>query len=255
MLIVISPSKTLNFDIHPQTEIFSQPDFITESAGLIEVLRKYSPPRLQKLMGINSNLAQLNAARYMDWNLPFNPENAKQAILVFKGEVYNGLKSETLSESDLLFSQDRLRILSGLYGALRPLDLMQPYRLEMGTKLKVKAKKDLYQYWGLKLSGHINGLMESTCQKYLINLASSEYFKALNPKILKAKIITPTFKDYKNGTYKFITFYGKKARGMMVRFIIRNRIDDAERLKLFDEDGYYYNHQQSEGNSWVFTRG
>jgi len=255
MIVVISPAKTLNFDIHPQTEIFSQPDFTSEAAGLIEVLRKYSPPRLQKLMGINSNLAQINASRFMDWNLPFGPENAKQAILVFKGEVYNGLKAETLSESDLVYSQDHLRILSGLYGALRPLDLMQPYRLEMGTKLKVKGKEDLYQFWGSKLTGHINALIESASQKYLINLASNEYFKTLNPKTLKAEIISPTFKDYKNGTYKFITVYGKKARGMMVRFIIKNRIEEVEKLKLFDDDGYYYNHQLSEGNNWVFTRG
>jgi len=255
MVIVISPAKTLNFDIQPQTEIFSQPDFTNESAGLIEVLRKYSPSRLQKLMSINSNLAQLNASRFMDWTLPFSPENAKQAILVFKGEVYNGLKADTLTESDLEYSQNHLRILSGLYGALRPLDLMQPYRLEMGTKLKVKTKKDLYQYWGLKLTEHVNALMESTNQKYLINLASNEYFKSLDPKKLKAEIITPTFKDYKNGTYKFLTVYGKKARGMMARFIIKNRIEEVEKLKLFEEDGYYYNDQLSQGNNWVFTRG
>lgn len=255
MVIVISPSKTLNFDIQPQTEMFSQPEFTNESAGLVEVLRKYSPARLQKLMNINPNLAQLNATRFMDWTLPFSPENAKQAILVFKGEVYNGLKADTLSESDLEYSQNHLRILSGLYGALRPLDLMQPYRLEMGTKLKVNRKNDLYQYWGSTLTEHLNSLLQSTRQKYVINLASNEYFNALDPNKLKAEIITPTFKDYKNGTYKFLTVYGKKARGMMARFIIQNRIDEIEKLMLFDEDGYYYNDQLSEGNNWVFTRG
>ncbi|MCF8364276.1 MAG: peroxide stress protein YaaA [Bacteroidales bacterium] len=255
MVVLISPAKTLNYNIQPQTSIFSLPDFLHESGQIVDVLKKYSPSRLQKLMSINPDLATLNATRFMDWMLPFTPDNAKQAIMVFNGEVYNGLKANTLTEADLLFAQDRLRILSGLYGALRPLDLMQPYRLEMGTSLKVKRKKNLYDFWGNKITGHINTLLESTGAKYLINLASNEYFDAINRKKIKAEIITPVFKDYKNGGYKFLTVYGKKARGMMVRFIIKNRVEDAEQLKLFDDEGYFYNDKLSEGNNWVFTRG
>lgn len=255
MLIVISPSKTLNVEIVPQIPIFSQPDFVDEAAGLVSMLRKYSPAMLQKLMQINPKLAELNANRYLEWQQPFTPENAKPALLTFKGEVYNGIKAETMSEEDMLFLQDRLRILSGLYGALRPLDLMQPYRLEMGTKLKVKRKKDLYHFWGLKITDHINDALRNSGQKYLINLASNEYFNALDVRKINAEIITPTFMDFSGGKYKFITVYGKKARGMMVRFIAQNRIEEVEKLKLFDEKGYYYNDQLSEGNNWVFTRG
>lgn len=255
MVIVLSPAKTLNSDIRPQTAHFSQADFLKEASELVEVLRKYSPSRLQELMKINPKIAELNATRYMDWQLPFTPENASPALLTFKGEVYNGLKAETLNEDDLLFAQDHVRVLSGLYGALRPLDLMQPYRLEMGTKLKVKRKKSLYEFWASKITNHINHLLESTDQKYLINLASNEYFGALDPKKIEAEIITPTFKDYSGGTYKFLTVYGKKARGMMTRFIVENRIVEVEKMKLFDEGGYFYNDRLSEGNNWVFTRG
>ncbi len=255
MVIIISPSKTLNFDIQPPTRIFSLPGFTKQAETLVEVLRDYSPARLQKLMNINADLAGLNVSRYADWHLPFTPDNAKQALLVFKGEVYNGLKAETLSEADLLYAQDHLRILSGLYGALRPLDLVQPYRLEVGTKLKVKSKKDLYDFWGNQITDHINQLLHATGQKYLINLASNEYFKMLDKKKIQAEIITPAFKDYKNGEYKFLTVYGKKARGMMVRFILKNRIEQAEKIKLFDDDGYYFNDRLSKGSNWVFTRG
>jgi uncharacterized protein len=255
MLIVISPAKTLNYNIQPQTGHFSQPDFIEEAAQLVDVLRKYSPEKLQKLMNINSKLANLNATRYMEWQLPFTTQNAKPALLVFNGEVYNGLKAETLSEDDLIYAQDHLRILSGLYGALRPLDLMQPYRLEMGTKLKAKRKNDLYHFWSSKITTHIKSHLESTGQKYLINLASDEYFKSIDASKLRAEIITPIFKDFSGGTYKFITVYGKKARGMMARYIIQNRIENAEQLKLFDEEGYFFNEWLSKGNEWIFTRG
>lgn len=255
MIILLSPAKTLNFDIKPQTDNFSQPDFTSEAETIVNVLRKYSPARIQKLMRINPKLAQLNASRYMEWHLPFMPDNARQALLVFKGEVYNGLKAESLTEADLLYAQDHLRILSGLYGVLRPLDLMQPYRLEMGTNLKVNRKKDMYHFWGDKLTGHLNELLEGTDQKYIINLASDEYFNAIDPGKLNAEIIKPVFKDNSNGTYKFITVYGKKARGLMARFIIKNRIEKAEKMKLFDEEGYYYNDQLTSGNTWVFTRG
>jgi len=255
MVIIIAPAKTLNFDIQAQTKKFSLPDFAIESAQLVEILRKYSPSGLQKLMKINPDLAALNATRYLKWGLPFSPENAKQALLVFNGEVFNGLKALSLSEADLLFAQDRLRILSGLYGALRPLDLIQAYRLEMGTRLKVNRKNNLYQFWGSKITGHINDLLQSTNQKHLINLASNEYFKVLDKAKIDAEIITPVFKDFKNGEYKFITVYGKKARGLLARFIIENRIADVEKIKLFDVEGYYYNHHLTKGNNWVFTRG
>jgi hypothetical protein len=255
MLIVISPAKTLNAEVNPQTTVFSQPDFMDEAADLVAVLRKYSPTKLQKLMRINPKLAEHNATRYLDWHRPFTPENATPALLTFKGEVYNGIKAETMRDEDLLFLQDRLRILSGMYGALRPLDLMQAYRLEMGTKLKVKRKKDLYHFWGSKITDHINKALANSDHKFVINLASNEYFNALDVRKIDAEIITPTFMDFSGGQYKFITVYGKKARGMMVRFIAQNRIEEVENLKLFDAEGYYYNDQLSEGNNWVFTRG
>jgi len=255
MLILISPAKTLNYNIQPQTGNFSQPDFTEEAAQLVEVLRKYSPKMLQKLMNINGNLAEINATRFMEWSLPFTSENAKPAMLVFNGEVYNGLRAETFSEDDLIYAQKHLRILSGLYGALRPLDLMQPYRLEMGTKLKVKRKSDLYQFWGSKITRHIKDMMETNDLKYLINLASNEYFKSIDTSKLPVQIITPTFKDFSGGVYKFLTVYGKKARGMMARYIIQNRIEEVDQLKLFDEEGYFFNERLSNGNEWVFTRG
>lgn len=255
MLIVISPAKTLNFNIQSPTRHFSLPDFDREAAELVDVLRTYTPEQLQKLMRINSKLATLNATRYMEWHLPFTTENAQRALPVFNGEVYNGLKAATLQEADLIYAQDHLRILSGLYGALRPLDLIQPYRLEMGTKLKVKNHNDLYSFWGNKITTHLRQLMEGTGQKYLINLASNEYFKSIDTTQLPATVITPVFKDFSGGTYKFLTVYGKKARGMMARYIIENRIEDAEQLKLFDAEGYYFNEQLSKGNEWVFTRG
>jgi hypothetical protein len=255
MLILLSPAKTLNYDIQPQTETFSQPVFTGEAEILVNQLRKYSPAQLQKLMHINPDLASLNVQRYQDWRLPFSFENAKQALLVFKGEVYNGLKADTLSEDDLLFAQDHLRILSGLYGALRPLDLMQPYRLEMGTKMKVGRKKNLYDFWGDKITDHVMQCIQSSQQKILINLASNEYFKSLDVSKSDARVITPVFKDFKNGVYKFITVYGKNARGMLTRFILKNRLTDVEQIKLFDEAGYYYNDRLSQGDEWVFTRG
>ncbi|NCA86063.1 MAG: peroxide stress protein YaaA [Clostridia bacterium] len=254
MLVVLSPSKTLNFDFDPPKK-FSHPDFASKAAEVVTVLRKYSPKGLQKLMHINPQLAQLNAQRFGEWHLPFTIENSRQAVLVFKGEVYNGLDAETMTAQQLDFAQDHLRILSGLYGILRPLDLMQPYRLEMGTDIKIKRKKNLYEFWKKNVTAHISQLLQSCDQPLLINLASDEYFKAIDTAALKAQIIQPQFKDMSGGKYKFITMYGKKARGMMTRFIIENEITDADQLKLFDDDGYYYNDQLSSGNKWVFTRG
>lgn len=255
MLVLLSPSKTVNFDIQPPTSHFSIPDFTDEASEIVEKLRKFSPAELQKLMKINSKLAELNASRFLNWQLPFTPENAKPALLVFKGEVFNGITAETLSEEDMLFAKDRLRILSGFYGALRPLDLIQPYRLEMGTKIKINRKKDLYDFWRTKLTKHVIELLKKSKQKHIVNLASDEYFSVLNQRQLNATVVKPVFKDFHNGEYKFITVYGKKARGLMVRFILQNRMEEVEQLKLFDTDGYFYNDQLSEGNNWVFTRG
>jgi cytoplasmic iron level regulating protein YaaA (DUF328/UPF0246 family) len=254
MLVVLSPSKTLNFDFHPPSK-FTEPEFADEAAEVVAVLRKYSPNALQKLMKINPQLAQLNAQRFGEWHLPFTTENSRQAVLAFKGEVYNGLEAETMTQKQLDFAQEHLRILSGLYGILRPLDLMQPYRLEMGTDVKIKRKKNLYEFWKKNVTAHISQLLQSYDKPLLINLASDEYFKAIDTTALKAEIIQPQFKDMSRGSYKFITMYGKKARGMMTRFIIDNKITEADQLKLFDNDGYYYNDQMSSGNKWVFTRG
>lgn len=255
MLIILSPSKTLDFDLKPQTDVFTQPQLLEQAAELASLLKEYTPSQLRKLMKINEKLADLNVQRYQDWHTPFGTDNAKQAVLVFKGEVYNGLNADLLTKDDLNYAQDHLRILSGLYGVLRPLDLMQPYRLEMGIKLKTKKGIDLYTYWGDQITEAINSTLDATGQKYLINLASDEYFKVLNKEKLKAEIVTPAFKDYKNGSYKFMTVYGKKARGMMARFILRKRLTDVEQIKLFEEDGYYFNEQMSEEKTWVFTRG
>lgn len=255
MLILLSPAKTLNFNIQPQTKNYSAPLFPDKAKELVQLLRKFSPPQLQKLMSINPKLADLNVQRYLDWELPFTPDNAKQSLLVFNGEVYNGLKAPTLSAEDLDYAQERLLVLSGLYGALRPLDLMQPYRLEMGTKLKSKKGNDLYAFWGDQITAYVNQQIKAGGHKFLINLASDEYFSVLSKEKLNADIITPQFRDFSNGSYKFLTVYGKKARGMMARFIIKNRIEEVEQLKLFDENGYYFNEQLSEGSTWVFTRG
>jgi cytoplasmic iron level regulating protein YaaA (DUF328/UPF0246 family) len=255
MLILISPAKTLDFDVPDLQVPSTQPEFLDEAQLLVDKLKKYNPSKLQQLMRINPKLADLNAKRYMDWHQPFTEENAKPAILVFKGEVFTGLKAEELSADDLEFSQDHLRILSGLYGVMRPLDLIQPYRLEMGTKLKTRKGEDLYQFWGSKITESIGRALKEAGQNLIINLASNEYFNSIDKAKLGADIITPTFKDFSKGQYKFITVYGKRARGMMARFIIRNRIVETDRLKLFDEDGYYYNDKMSNDKNLVFTRG
>lgn len=252
MLILISPSKTLDFSRNIITPENTMPDFLTEAEELITELRKYSTSRLSKLMTVSAKLAELNYDRYQSWSLPFNAENSRQALLAFKGDVYDGLNAETFTESDFIFAQEHLRILSGLYGILKPLDLIQPYRLEMGTQLKTKKWKDLYDFWGSKISDKIN---DSLKDELLINLASNEYFKAVKKKNIQARIITPIFKDYKNGSYKFLSFYGKKARGLMASFIIKNKLTDPEQLKLFDMDGYYFNDKMSSADEWVFTRG
>jgi len=253
MLIVISPAKTLDFETLPVTQEFSEPDYLEQSALLIEKLKNYSVIDIASLMNLSDKLAGLNLARYQTWQLPFNLDNAKQAVLAFKGDVYTGLDAETLDPQGFNFAQTHLRILSGLYGILRPLDLMQPYRLEMGTKLVNKKGKDLYQFWGSQLREAIES--ETALEDgVLINLASNEYFKALQAKQLNVRIITPVFKDLKNGQYKIISFYAKKARGFMSRYIIDHQINDPEQIKSFDSDGYHFSSELSKGDDWVFTR-
>lgn len=254
MLIVVSPAKTLDFETPPTVTEFSQPRFLDHSAKLVEEMRKMAPQDISNLMGVSDKIASLNAARYEQWQQPFTLDNAKQAVLAFKGDVYTGLDASTLTDDDLNFAQSHLRILSGLYGVLRPLDLMQPYRLEMGIKLANDAGKDLYSFWGEQLTESLNKELANEEPSVLINLASNEYFKSIKPKSLTADIITPVFKDEKNGKYKIISFYAKKARGLMTRYIIENRIDSPEALKDFNYEGYYFVPAESSDKKWVFYR-
>ena len=254
MLLVVSPAKTLDYDTPAVTRTCSQPDFLDRSQELIEALRQLSPADIGSLMSISDKLAQLNAARFEAWQTPFTQQNAKQAVLAFKGDVYTGLDAETLTEKQLAFAQTHLRILSGLYGLLRPLDLMQAYRLEMGRKFANPRGKDLYHFWGNLITEKLNEELGSEKNPVLVNLASNEYFKAVKPKLLKARLVTPVFKDRKGDKYKIISFYAKKARGLMCRYVIDNSITEVERLKDFDYEGYSYNEAMSSESEWVFTR-
>ena len=254
MKIVISPAKTLDFETAPVTEQFSQPDWLDDSQQLIDELKHLSQADIATLMKLSDKLAALNMARFGSWSTPFTRDNAKQALLAFKGDVYTGLDAEAFSEQDFTFAQQHLRILSGLYGLLKPLDLIQPYRLEMGTKFANQRGKDLYQFWGNKLTEALNQEFAEQPEPVLINLASNEYFKAVKAKELQARIITPVFKDWKNGQYKMISFYAKKARGLMSAYIIKNQLTEPEQLKEFDLDGYYFSEEQSKGDQWCFLR-
>lgn len=253
MLTVISPAKTLDFDTPPTTQKHSQPRFLSQSQELIDTLRQMSTADIASLMKLSDKLAGLNVARYETWQTPFNLDNAKQAVLAFQGDVYTGLDAETLDEKQLTFAQKHLRILSGLYGVLKPLDLIQPYRLEMGTKLDNAKGKDLYAFWGSDIRQSLQA-EDAMQDEVLINLASNEYFKAVEAKNLKARIITPVFKDWKNGQYKMISFYAKKARGMMSRYIIEHELQDPDRIKDFDTDGYRFSADMSKKDEWVFIR-
>ena len=253
MLMVISPAKTLDYESPLATESHTQPEFLDHACELIDQLKELEPHKVSNLMSISEKLGQLNAERFQNWHTPFNLDNARQAALAFKGDVYTGLAAESFSEDDFAFAQNHLRMLSGLYGLLRPLDLMQPYRLEMGTKFENSRGKDLYAFWGSILTDELNRLLAAD-DGVLVNLASNEYFKSVKKKELNARLITPQFKDWKNGQYKMISFYAKKARGLMCRFAIENRITQADDLKGFNLDGYYFSEEQSEGNNWVFLR-
>ncbi len=254
MLMLISPAKTLDIDSAPTTKTYSQPRFLKESQTLIDIAKKLSAEDISSLMKISEKLGILNYERFHDWHTPFTPDNAKQAILTFKGDVYTGLDAKTLDEAALQWADQHLAILSGLYGLLKPLDLMQAYRLEMGTKLPNAKGNNLYDFWDDKLTEAINEQLATQKTPVLVNLASNEYYKAIQPKSIAARIVTPVFKDEKNGNYKIISFYAKKARGLMARWAIDNRVDDVNVLKDFDSDGYYFCADSSSENQWVFLR-
>lgn len=254
MLFVLSPAKSLDYDTPATTDNFTQPEFLSQSESLVEILKDYTPDKLASLMKISDKLADLNVARYLSWQPKFTPENAKQAVLAFKGDVYIGLDATAIDSDGLDYAQNHLRILSGLYGILKPLDLMQPYRLEMGTKLDTDSGKNLYEFWGNSLQDKVIELLSGHDNPVLVNLASKEYFTAIRLESLPNRVITPAFKDWKNGQYKHINFYAKKARGLMARYAIDNKIVDVDDLKGFDYEGYSYSEELSEGDNWVFTR-
>ena len=252
MKIIISPAKSLDFESNVATNLHTQPQFLTQSEQLNKKLKSLSKNKLSDLMSISDDLAQLNYERNQAWETPFTTKNAKQAIYAFTGEVFRGIAAQTIAENKLPVLQERLRIISGLYGLLKPLDLIQPYRLEMGTKLKVGKAENLYKFWNTNIAEALNEELKEG--EFLVNLASTEYFKAIDKKTLKAPIITPVFKDFKNGTYKTIMTYAKKARGLMVRYIIDHNINTIEGLKAFTEDGYGFSETLSSTNELVFTR-
>jgi len=254
MLMVISPAKTLDFDTPPVTERFTQPQYLDHSQELIVQLRELTPAQISELMHLSDKLSGLNAARFGSWTPAFTPANAKQALLAFKGDVYTGLQAEHFTDADFTYAQDHLRMLSGLYGLLRPLDLMQPYRLEMGTKLANARGKDLYAFWGTQISEWLNQALADQGDDVLLNLASNEYFSAVKRSALNARVINTEFRDLKNGQYKIISFYAKKARGMMSRFVIKEQITNPDALKQFSEQGYRYSAAHSKTDTLVFLR-
>ncbi|MCF8464734.1 MAG: peroxide stress protein YaaA [Flavobacteriales bacterium] len=254
MITLISPAKKLDYKSNVCTKEFTIPECLDRSAILIKKLQRTSRKQIGELMGLSQDLVNLNVDRYASWNEDFTEGQIRQAILAFKGDVYQGMKNDELSPKELQFAQNHLRILSGLHGLLRPLDLIKPYRLEMGTKLAVKGKKDLYGFWGDEITNRVNLALESSGNDTLCNLASEEYFKAVNTKKLKANIITPVFKELKNGQLKIISLYAKQARGMMAGFIIRNGINEVDDIKGFSDGGYRYTTNLSDEKSWVFTR-
>lgn len=254
MLMVVSPAKSLDMDMPAPVASFTQPEFLDEAMTLVTQLRSLSEAELVALMDISGKLARLNAQRYADFSPPFSQDNAKQAVFAFNGDVYDGLGAASLSLPALDYLQGHLRILSGLYGLLRPLDLMQPYRLEMGTRLANVRGKDLYAFWGERLTRRLAEVLVQDDQSVLVNLASEEYFSAVQPDALGARVVTPVFQDEKAGKYKIISFYAKKARGMMVRYASERQVRDVEELKAFEVAGYAYAPEVSTEDRWVFRR-
>lgn len=252
MLIVLSPAKSLDLETPPTTSLHSSPDFLDHSAQLIERMRQFSPAEVGSLMGISDALSSLNVARYASWTPQLT--DARQAIMAFNGDVYAGFEARTLQPAQLDYAQSQVRILSGLYGLLRPLDLIHPHRLEMGTRLATSRGKDLYAFWGDTITHALNRTASEQNAKVLVNLASEEYFKSVKPRQLAVPVIAPVFEDWKNGKYKIISFYAKRARGMLARYAAVNQIRDPEQLKQFDVDGYAYVPDASNDSSWVFRR-
>ena len=254
MLFLLSPAKSLDLDPPAGDVPHSQPLFVPQAQELIDLLRPKSPQEIASLMSLSDSLAGLNVARYQAWHPKFTARNAKQAVLAFNGDVYDGLDAKTLTPDELAWTQDHLCILSGLYGVLRPLDYMQPYRLEMGTRLPNPRGKDLYQFWGAQIADYINTRLQRDKTPVLINLASQEYFKAVDTKVLKARVIDCVFEDFKDGKYKIISFYAKRARGLMARYAASQRVNLPEQLKGFDLDGYAFDSSVSQPERLVFRR-
>ena len=254
MLALISPAKTLDYETALPTDTYTQPRLLEQSQQLIDVCRKLSATEIASLMTVSEKIANLNVERFRDWNAEFDFSNARQALFAFKGDVYTGLDAYHLKNHDIDFAQQHLRMLSGLYGLLRPLDLMMPYRLEMGTKLKNSRGNNLYEFWGSIITDQINQDLAEIDAKLLVNLASDEYYKSVNEKKIQAEIIKPVFLDQKNGKYKVISFYAKKARGLMARYLIENKLSQVEQLKAFDSEGYYFDAESSSDKELVFKR-
>jgi uncharacterized protein len=255
MLFLLSPAKSLDYDTPVSPELLhTKPVFTQQAAELIEILRTYTPAQISTLMHLSDNLSALNVARYQAWRLRATPANAKQAVLAFNGDVYEGLNAATLPIPSLLWAQDHLISLSGLYGVLRPLDLLQPYRLEMGTALANAQGKNLYQFWGSRIAAHLNDCQKAEPDPVVVNLASQEYFKAVDTRHLKARVVNCTFQEYKNGNYKIISFMAKRARGLMARFAIEQRVQSVAQLTAFDAEGYTYCEAASTASNLVFRR-
>jgi len=256
MIIVLSPAKSLDYETPPHVAKHTIPDFVDDAAQLIDQLRGYSPQHIASLMDISDALAHLNFQRYADWSHAFSLNNAKQAVLAFNGDVYEGFDAKTLSAADLDYAQRHVRVLSGLYGVLRPLDLLQPYRLEMGTRLPNPRGKDLYAFWGERITEALNAQLRRNKggARVIVNCASTEYFKSVRPKRLEGPVVTPVFEDWKGGRYKIISFYAKRARGLMARYVVEQRIDSPEQLKDFAVDGYAFDAAASNDSTFVFRR-
>ena len=254
MLVVLSPAKKIDVNCNTFAK-GSNPQFVEEAEQIIKNLRKFTPAKLSKLMSISPTLAELNYERYLAWNVDHSTSIAKTAVFTFDGEAYSGLDATSFSLKEMDYAQDHLRILSGLYGILKPLDLIHAYRLEMGTKLKLGSKKNLYEFWGNKIVNEVNDILKKQKGKVLVNLASNEYFKVINKKKIEGNIITPVFKDFNNGQYKMVMVYAKKARGMMTSYILKNKIEVVDDLMGFDASGYCYNAAASTENEMVFYRG
>jgi uncharacterized protein len=254
MLMLISPAKTLDFESTHARVTGTEPAFLDASAELVGALRERSPEDLAELMHISPALGELNARRFHEWRRPFTADNARPALFAFKGDVYQGLDAGTLTTADIRWAQRHLRILSGLYGVLRPLDLIQPYRLEMGTRLAHAGHRNLYQFWGDRLTETINTTLAGQRRPVLLNLASQEYFGAIDRNRIQARIVTPSFKELRNGRYQFLSMFGKRARGLMARYVIEHRITRPPAVRDFDGDGYRFSEALSEGDDWVFVR-